>query len=216
MEVNVIILCLLRGIILKKPVIKISLLVIAIMISFMLGKLYGINGEMYRNKVHYLNEMDWAIERTIISIDALEKVKHNKDKTNEIEDFYQTVSENFDYISVICDEARYYMINIENRHIIDELERAFSLIEESIKEGLNLNGQKICDGFFEDRVISENEISFLKNIKKNLKDIQNGIYNSNEKKVNEDMTMYELEKINRDFAWRYGNVTEIINQGLKN
>jgi len=95
-----------------------------------------------------------------------------------------------------CDEGTYYMFDdVVQRETSYNLSQSFRLIKKSVEEGIVLDGERICYGFWEDKVISENEILFLDSVQKELESIIDNMHEENTTKVRLELSTGEFAQI---------------------
>lgn len=199
----------------KKRIIIIIIVIVSLIASFGLGMKYSTTKKYNRDKAYYLQQMYTEIDTTISDISGMKEsvdyINENKDQANPL----KHILEEFDLMINTCNEGSYYMFDTVDIYILNYLSLSFELIKDSVEGGLVVNEERICYGFWEDKVISENEILFFDSVQKELENIRDSIYDENTKEVKSELSMSEFAQIARDFTWRYA-VSNMTERGLKN
>lgn len=200
----------------KKYIIIIIIVIVSLIASFELGMKYSTTKEYNWDKRCYLMGMNNNMLSTISHIsvikDNVDEINKNKDEA----DPFKHILEDLSFMINACDGGAYYMfddkVHMETSY---NLFRSFELIKDSIEEGVVLDGERICYRFWEDKVISENEILFLDSVQKELESIIDNIHEGNTTKVRLELSTGEFAQIASGFTRRYvrSNVTAL---GLKN
>ncbi|WP_346930836.1 hypothetical protein [Clostridium sp.] len=207
----------------KKYIIIIIIVVVSSIASFQLGMKYSTTKKYNWDKTCYLRGMHNKMVRTVYHIseikDNIDEINKNKDEANPFKHMLEELS----FMINACDGGAYYMfddkVHMETSY---NLFRSFELIKDSVDEGVALDGERICYGFWEDKVISENEILFLDSLQKELESIIDNMHEENTTKVRLELSTGEFAQIVSGFTGKYGwsnvtkrwaNVTEL---GLKN
>jgi hypothetical protein len=191
------------------------IIVIIVIVSFGLGMKYSTVKKYNRDKKYYLNQMYFEINFTISAITsmkyAINDINQEKDTANPFKDIVERIN----LMKNTCDEGYYYMLDTDNIYILDFLSDSFELIKIGIESGIVLNDERICYGFWDDKVISENEMLFLDSFQKELESIRDNICNEKTNVIEVELSMEEFDKISRGFTWRY-STSNIHSIGLKN
>lgn len=199
----------------KKYIIIIIIVIVSSIASFELGMKYSTTKEYNWDKRCYLMGMNNNMLSTISHISAIkdnvDEVNKNKDKA----DPFKHILEDLSFMINACDGGAYYMfddkVHMETSY---NLSQSFALIKNSVEEGIVLD-ERICYGFWEDKVISESEILFLDSVQKELESIIDNMHEENTTKVRLELSTGEFAQIVSGFTGKYvrSDVTEL---GLKN
>ncbi len=200
----------------KKYIIIIIIVIVSSIASFQLGMKYSTTKKYNWDKTCYLRGMHNKMVSTAYHITAIknnvDEINKNKGEANPFKDILEELS----FMINACDEGTYYMFDdLVQRETSYNLFNSFELIKDSIEEGVVLDDERICYGFWEDKVISENEILFLDSVQKELESIIDNMHEENTTKVRLELSTGEFDQIVNEFTRKYewSNVTEL---GLKN
>ncbi|WP_346868927.1 hypothetical protein [Clostridium sp. UBA5119] len=200
----------------KKYIIIIIIVIVSSIASFVLGMKYSTTKKYNWDKTCYLRGMHNKMVSTAYHITAIknnvDEINKNKGEANAFKDILEELS----FMINACDEGTYYMFDdLVQRETSYNLSQSFRLIKKSVEEGIVLDGERICYGFWEDKVISENEILFLDSVQKELDIIIDNMHEENTTNVRLELSTGEFDQIVSEFTRKYewSNVTEL---GLKN
>jgi len=204
----------------KKYIIIIIIVTVSSIDSFGLGMKYSTTKKYNWDKTCYIRGMYNKMVMTTSEIssikDRVDDINKNKNGVNP----FKFLLEDLGSMINACDEGTYYMFDTYDiGEISRRLFESFTFIKKSVEEGIVLDGERICYGFWEDKVISENEILFLDSVQKELESIIDNMEEENAT-VRSELTMGGLStggfyQIVSGFTGKYvwPNATEL---GLKN
>ncbi|HAK44172.1 MAG TPA: hypothetical protein DCM59_17590, partial [Clostridium sp.] len=157
--------------------------------SFGLGMEYSTTKKYNWDKTCYIRGMYNKMVMTTSDIssikDRVDDINKNKNGVNP----FKLLLEDLCSMINACDEGTYYMFDTYDiGEISRRLFESFVLIKRSVDEGIVLDGERICYGFWEDKVISENEILFLDSVQKELESIIDNMEEKNAT-VKSELTM---------------------------
>lgn len=200
----------------KKCIIIIIIVIVSLIASFRLGMEYSTTKKYNWDKTCYLRGMNNNMLSTISHISAIknnvDEINKNKDEANP----FRHILEDLSFMINTCNEGAQYMFDdVVQGETSYYFFCSFTLIKKSVEEGIVLDGERICYGFWEDKVISENEILFLDSLQKELESIIDDMHEENTNKVRLELSTGEFAQIVSGFTGKYSwsNMTEL---GLKN